>query len=363
MKQKKLIIFFPSIEKGGVEKNLFVISDFLSKKIKNISIITSVPNKIDNNKIKVIKSNLNFQNKSRFIKILFCSYMLMREIRKNKRVIVMSFQANLYATLIAWFFGVNVVCRANASIKGWLKNPIKKLIYKIIMKLSSKIIVNSKAMKSEFKKDLNLNSFLIYNPLEKNKILAASKKKINLGFFNNKKYLKILNIGRLTDQKDQMTLLKAVNLLKGKVKFKLILLGQGSEKKKLENYIYNNGLSKNIKILNFKKNPYPIIKKTDVFILSSKYEGLPNVLLEAIVLKKLIISSDCPTGPREILQDGKGGILFKTGSYVDLYNKIVSLNKNKKLNIKKIIYAYKSLKKYDYNFNLNKYLKIIKSLN
>ena len=158
-----------------------------------------------------------------------------------------------------------------------------------------------------------------------------------------------------------MTLLKAVNLLKGKVKFKLILLGQGSEKKKLENYIYNNGLSKNIKILNFKKNPYPIIKKTDVFILSSKYEGLPNVLLEAIVLKKLIISSDCPTGPKEILQNGKGGILFKTGSYIDLYKKIINLKKNKKLNLKKIRFAYKSLNKFDYNFNLNKYLKIIQS--
>ena len=73
----------------------------------------------------------------------------------------------------------------------------------------------------------------------------------------------------------------------------------------------------------------------------------------------MIISSDCPTGPREILQNGKGGILFKTGSYFDLYNKMISSNKNKKLNIKKIVYAYKSLKKYDYNTNLNKYLKII----
>lgn len=363
MKQKKLIIFFPSIEEGGVEKNLFVISDFLSKKIRNISIITSVPSKIDNNKIKVIKSNLNIQNKSRFIKNLFCSYLLMKELSKNKKVTVMSFQANLYATLIAWFCGVNIICRANASIKGWLKNPIKKFIYKTIMKLSSKIIVNSKAMKSEFKNDLNLNSFLVYNPLDKEKIILNSKKKINLSFFNNKKYLKILNIGRLTDQKDQMTLLKAVNLLKKKINFKLILLGQGSEKNRLENYIYNNGLNKNVKILSFKKNPYPIIKKTDLFILSSKYEGLPNVLLEAIVLKKLIISSDCPTGPREILQNGKGGILFKMGSYIDLYNKMLSLNKNKKLNNKKIICAYKSLKKYDYNFNLNKYLKIIQGLN
>ena len=84
-------------------------------------------------------------------------------------------------------------------------------------------------------------------------------------------------------------------------------------------------------------------------------------MLETACLKKLIISSDCKVGPKEILQNGKGGILFKTGSYVDLYNKIISLNKNKKLNTKKIIYAYKSLKKYDYNFNLNKYLKIIQS--
>ena len=363
MKQKKLIIFFPSIEKGGVEKNLFMISDFLSKKIKSLSIITAVPNKIDDNKIKVITSNLDIQNKNRFIKNLFCSYLLFKEIRKDKNVIVMSFQANLYATLIAWLSGVNIVCRANASLKGWLKNPIKKLIYKIIMKLSSRIIVNSKAMQLEFKNDLNLNSILIFNPLDKKKILLNSKKKINLSFFNNQKHLKILNIGRLTEQKDQMTLLKAAGLLKRKLKFKLILLGQGSEKKRLENYILNNGLNKYVKILNFKKNPYPIIRKTDLFILSSKYEGLPNVLLEAIVLKKLVISSDCPTGPREILQNGKGGILFKTGSYVDLYNKIFSSTNNKKLNIKKIIFAYKSLKKYDYSFNLNKYLKIIQSLN
>ena len=113
---------------------------FSFKKIKyfNYNIRSS---KIDNNKIKIIKSNINIQNKADYKK-LFCLYHLER-IRKNKRVIVMSFQANLYATLITWLFGVNVVCRANASIKGWLKNQLKNL-YKTIIKLSSKIIVNSK---------------------------------------------------------------------------------------------------------------------------------------------------------------------------------------------------------------------------
>ena len=363
MKQKKLIIFFPSIEKGGVEKNLFIISNFFSKKIKNIAIITSNPNEIYNKKINIITNRINIYNKSRFIKNLFCSYLLIKEILKNKNLIIMSFQSNIYATLISFFFGVKVICRANASPKGWLNNPFKKLIYKIIMGLSSKIIVNSREMKLEFKRDLNLKSLLIYNPLDKQQIISKSRKKAKINFYNKKNHLKIINIGRFTDQKDQITLLKALVLLKDQLKFQLILLGQGSKKKELKNFIENNDLNKNVKIIDYIKNPYPILKKSDLLILTSKYEGLPNVLLEAITLKKLVISSDCPTGPKEILQNGKGGVLFKTGNYFDLYKKILDLKQKNKSNKKKVLFAYNSLKKFDINFNLKKYLKLYHNLN
>ena len=63
--------------------------------------------------------------------------------------------------------------------------------------------------------------------------------------------------------------------------------------------------------MNFKKNPYPYLKRSEVLILSSLFEGLPNVLLESLSLKKFVISSDCPTGPKEILDYGKNGLLFK----------------------------------------------------
>ena len=363
MKQKKLIIFFPSIEKGGVEKNLFLVSNFLSKKIKNISIITSNPNEIYNKKINIITNRINIHNKSRLIKNLFCSYLLIKRILKNKNLIIMSFQSNIYATLISFFFGVKIICRANASPKGWLNNPFKKFIYKIIMKLSSKIIVNSREMKLEFKRDLNLKSLLIYNPLDKQQIITKSRKKLKFNFYNKKNHLKIINIGRFTDQKDQITLLKALVLLKNKLKFQLILMGQGSKKKELNRFIKNNDLNKNVRIINYIKNPYPILKKSDLLILTSKYEGLPNVLLEAITLKKLVISSDCPTGPKEILQNGKGGILFKTGNYFDLYKKIINLKQKNKFNKKKVLFAYNSLKKFDLNFNLKKYLKLYHTLN
>ena len=87
---------------------------------------------------------------------------------------------------------------------------------------------------------------------------------------------------------------------------------------------------KNQTCLKYQENPYKFIRSSDLFILTSKYEGLPNVLLEAMVLKKFIISSNCPTGPSEILNNGKYGFLFKVGDHKELARLIMKYNKNHK---------------------------------
>ena len=100
-----------------------------------------------------------------------------------------------------------------------------------------------------------------------------------------------------------------------------------------------------------------------LFILSSSYEGLPNVLLESLVLKKFIISSDCRTGPKEILLNGNGGLLFKVGDYKKLSELIIFFNENKKkceIMLKKSV---KALDRFNYNKNLNMYLRLIDSVN
>ena len=122
-------------------------------------------------------------------------------------------------------------------------------------------------------------------------------------------------------------------------------------------------MKKNNKILSFKKNPFPYIKKSELFILSSNFEGLPNVLLEALVLNKFVISSDCPTGPSEILDKGKGGLLFKIGDYKSLCQNILFYKKNNKLINKKKNYAKKRLNRFDLHNNLLKYQKLISELN
>jgi len=209
------------------------------------------------------------------------------------------------------------------------------------------------------KKKFSINPIHIYNPLNKLEVIKLSKKKLNTKIFKSNKNLNILNVGRLVDQKDQITLVKAINLIKGKIPLEVIIMGRGILKKKLENYIENNNLKSIIKIIDFKDNPFNYIKKSELFILTSAFEGLPNVLLEAQTLKKFIISSSCPTGPREILLNGKAGFLFKVNNAYQLSKKILEYYKNKKKLNKMINLGFKKLERFDEEKNLKKHFNLI----
>ena len=142
----------------------------------------------------------------------------------------------------------------------------------------------------------------------------------------------------------------------------LLIIGEGDKKNKLLKYIRSNNLEKIVKIKKHTKNPFPYVKSSDIFVLSSLFEGLPNVLLEAITLNCFVISTDCPTGPSEILDKGKGGLLFKSSNYIDLSNKILSFIKNKKKYKKKLKFAQKRLHRFNYNLNLEKYFETVNTL-
>ncbi len=352
----------PSIEGGGLEKNLYIISNFLAKKISKISLITVSRNEKYrfNKRIDFIAPKQIFWNNlNKQIKYIFCLYLLLLEILKNKNVVVFCFQANLYCILLCKFFNIKIIIRSNSSPSGWSNNFFKNLIFKKLLRFANAIIVNSYDFRKELIKKFKIKPICIYNPLNTSEIIKKSKKHITGINFTKKKQLKIINVGRFTNQKDHLTLLKAVNILKKKINFELLFVGRGVNKNNINNYIVENKMQKFVKIVGYKENPYPYIKASNLFILSSRYEGLPNVLLESIALKKFVISSNCPTGPSEILDKGKGGLLFKVGDYHDLEKKIKYYSMNKKICQKKLIFAKKRLRRFDYNFNLNKYHKLI----
>ena len=351
----------PVIGVGGVEKNFVIISNYLSKKFKKVTIITtsSSQKKKFNDKINFVSyKKINIENFSRRIKFFFGLFLLFLEILKNKNNLILCFQANIYCVYLCKILRTKIIVRSNSAPTGWSQSFIKKIFYKNALSIADKIIVNSLEFKKLLKKKFNVNAICIYNPLNKFEVLAQSKKKISSTQFK-KSSLNFINVARFVDQKDHVTLINAFVKLKNKINFNLLLVGEGEKEEEIRNLIKNNNLKRYIKIKKFIKNPFPYIKKSDAFILSSKYEGLPNVLLESIILNKLIISSNCPTGPKEILDNGKGGLLFKTGDSIDLAKKILFFINNKKECDQKIKYSKKRILRFDFKNNLIKYHQLI----
>tara|TARA_B100001175_G_C19238444_1_gene508822 strand:- start:12 stop:719 length:708 start_codon:yes stop_codon:yes gene_type:complete len=231
------------------------------------------------------------------------------------------------------------------------------MIFIFFLKKAEEVIVNSIAFKKEIDKKFNIKSKVIYNPFDFNLIKKKSTIKLKNRIFK-KNTLKLLTIGRLTDQKDHKTLIKAIQIASKKINISAIIIGKGFLKNSLNNLINKFNLQKNVKIVGYKKNPFNFIKASDLTILTSKFEGHPNVLVEAQFLKKYIISTDCPTGPREILGNGKFGKLIKVGDYKSLSRIIVNYKLTSKIQ-KQINDGFNQHTKYDLNKNCKKYQKLI----
>ena len=364
-KDYQIVIFIPSIENGGVEKNLELISNYLAKKKElNLAIVASFKNKnfIFNKNIKFYTFNSKFNKifNTRFSRTILAALQLLRFCFK-KKTIIFSFQSNIFAIIFAKIFNKKIIIRLNTSPEKYINSFFKKKFYGFFYSLSDLIIINSKDFKKKIY-SLIFNNFFkknvkqIYNPC-----LKVKPKKIIFNFFK-KNELKIINIARLTDQKDQITLLKSFKELIKIRPAKLLIIGDGEEKDKINNFIIKNNLNNFVKLMSYKKNAIDYLNISDVFVLSSKYEGLPNVLIECLYLKKYIISTNCNTGPKEILYNGKIGTLFKVGNDKQLLKILLKINLNSNFISNKILRAYKSFDRFDYIKNSEKYYKSILNL-
>lgn len=167
----------------------------------------------------------------------------------------------------------------------------------------------------------------MYNPIEIQSIIDKSNNEIE---FKLPKGTNIVATGRLTNQKGFDILIEAF----GKIKHKdvnLVILGEGEDRLKLEQLVDKYNLKKRVYMPGFVENPFTILKNADLFVLSSRYEGLPTVLIEALALNKKIISTTC-SGSTEILENGKYGYLVDINDVDGLSKKIEYALDNKVIN-------------------------------
>lgn len=123
----------------------------------------------------------------------------------------------------------------------------------------------------------------------------------------------ILGCGRLVEQKDFANLIEAFRLVRDRRDARLLILGEGERRAELEALAARLGLDDDVALPGFDRNPFAAMRTAAAFVLSSRWEGLPTVLIEALAAGAVVVSTDCPSGPREVLKDGALGPLAPVG--------------------------------------------------
>ena len=226
---------------------------------------------------------------------------------------------------------------------------------KLFYKKADLVIANSKRVAKEIKNFSKVNTTYVY-PGSYSKTLKIKRRKIK-----NKKKFNILSIGRLTEEKGFDLLIKTFKNI-DKNKYKLFIIGDGKMKNNLLALIKSFNLQNNIKLLGFKKNIYPYLKKSDLLINPSYFEGFPNVVIEALSCAVPVICSKSYGGIYEILKNQSYGDLFENGDEKELENKIKNFFNNPAKLINKSFKGQTDLVRFSAKQSAKKYEKIFLNL-
>ena len=195
---------------------------------------------------------------------------------------------------------------------------------------------------------------VIYNPVIDEKLAEKANLFVEHPWFNKGEIPVVLGAGRLVRQKDFATLIRAFALVKKEQKVRLVILGEGQLKNQLLTLVGQLNLENDVVILDFVENPYAYMAKSAVFVLSSGWEGFGNVVAEALAAGAPVVSTNCPSGPAEILDNGKYGELVSVGDSQGMAEAILRVLSGK---VRSVDSAW--LEQFTLRYSAQKYLELI----
>ena len=303
-----------------------------------------------------------FKSRLKYIIIFLLSFVSLKKflIKVKPEFLIIHLITSLPLLInLIYKFDTKIILRISGKPQ---MNIFRYLFWKIALKKVYKITFPTKES-LEYLKNLNLtdeNKFeLLYDPVFIIKDISK-KKKEPINNLNLKKNDYFLAIGRLTKQKNFIFLIKCFSkIIKDYSDIKLVIIGTGEEKEKINHFIRTNSLDQNIILLGYQKNVFNFLKNCRAFILSSLWEDPGFVLIEAMVSDSLVLSSNCPNGPKEIIEK-KNGLLFQNNSETDFiykFKNLINLNDNEKKELR--INAKKKIKNYSIFYHYQKLQKLL----
>lgn len=332
MHQTKICLIGITLSNGGAQKIHAILSNFfLSKNIDvhNVVILDEVTYEFSGELLNLgklkDKGNGVLNNLKRFL-------VLKKYIKKNNFDYIIDVRTRnnqLKEFLIAKLvYKVPYVTMIHSYNTDWYF-PKSDFIAKNIFSNAYGIVCVSKEIESKVKKKYGYKKVkTIYNPLEIDKIVALSKENTDLDF----EY--VLAVGRMVfDNNKQLDkIIQAYASSRLPIKnIKLVLLGDGPQKEYLQDLAKTEKIEDKVVFLDFQDNPFKFMKSAKFTILASKNEGLPNTITESLACGVPVVSFDCKSGPKELLENGKNGLLVEDQNFEELVKAMNEMNENETL--------------------------------
>lgn len=318
IKKPRITVYLPSLSGGGAERVMLTLANgFLSDNTRvDLVLANAVGPYLKDISPSIRLIDLHSDRVLKSLPKLICYF---RQERPDAVLTAMT-HANIIVIFAIWLSRIKtkLVISERVDISGLDKteNLLGRLFINCLMKMTyryaHKLVAVSRGVASGIIESLKLPADfvdVIYNPVNLKQISILSLESPTHPWFFDGGPPVIIAAGRLSQQKNFSLLINAFSELRKNILARLIIIGEGEDRVHLEALILKFGMEADIQLPGFVENPYSWFRSSSVFVLSSRWEGLPNVLIEAMACGVPVVSTDCPSGPAEILENGKWGKL------------------------------------------------------
>lgn len=357
----RIALILPDLRMGGAERDFLTLADGFSKRgyLVDLVVVRAVGPFLLQVPENVCLVNLN-------VKTEYHSFFpLIRYLRKeNPHILLSTLDLMSMVSLIARFLSgssTKVLVR-EASTASQLPRPyVKKVIERILMQIlfprADAIVAVSQGVTNDLCRYANIDLKRIrriYNPGVTPQISGLAERPVDHPWFLEGHTPVIVGMGRLVSYKNYSLLIRAFSIVAERLDVRLVIFGEGEQRDKLEALAEQLGIKEKVSLPGFTPNPFAYLYRANAFVLSSDLEGLPNVIIQAMACGCPVISTDCHSGPRELLADGRFGKLVPVGDVTAMAEAIAQVLSGDSLAVDP-----EYLKEFDSENIINQYLRLM----
>lgn len=324
--QTKVAVFLPSLAGGGAERAMLNLADGLARRCAVDLVLARAKGPY----LKEVHEPIRLVD-LKASRVLTSLPAFVRYLRRERPVALISAlnYANVVAVWARRLAGVPsrvLVNEQNTMSRSAPSSPRRRqrmvpYLARHFYPWADYVIGNSSGVAADLNQVTGLPSErikILYNPVVTPDVREKARAPLSHPWFESGQPPVVLAVGRLTQQKDFPTLLRAFAQVRKGRPARLLILGEGVDRPALEALVAQLGLEDDVALPGFVDNPYAYMSRASLYVLSSRWEGLPTVLIEALFCGPPIVATDCPSGAREILADGRHGSLVPVGDVTAL---------------------------------------------